>query len=142
MQCPWKSESSSPTVCLGVLRAFSLSLSVKRTGRWTPAGIRVDGSWATLSGSSLYSGNIPLGGGTELAGRGPSGKRRPPSLDQAHSKWKSHGASEKGDLPDSAAGAGVLSLDLTCVSPCSTWWRHRAAVILSHPEKHGYRATK
>lgn len=108
------------------------------TGRWTPAGIRVDRSWATVSRSSLYSRNIPLGGGTGLAGRDPQ-------RSGGHRHWVKHtvrvrGVLEEGGLPDSAVGkrgaGGTLSLDLTCVSPCSTWWDHGGAVILSHPEKH------
>ena len=102
------------------------------------ASIRVDGSWATVSRSSLYSRNISLGGGTGLAGRGPQGN-------SDHRHWVKHtvrvrGALEEGGLPDSAVGkwgaGATLSLDLTCVSPCSTWWEHGGAVILSHPEKH------
>lgn len=108
------------------------------TGRWTPASIRVDRSWATVSRSSLYSRNIPLGGGTGLAGRDPQ-------RSGGHHHWVKHtvrvrGVLEERGLPDSAVGkrgaGGTLSLDLTCVSPCSTWWDHGGAVILSHPEKH------
>lgn len=74
----------------------------------------------------------------DRAGRqGPSGKQRPPSLGHT---VRVRGALEEGGLPDSAVGkwgaGATLSLDLTCVSPCSTWWEHGGAVILSHPEKH------
>lgn len=114
------------------------SLSMEGIGRWAPASIRVDGSWATVSRSSLYSRNIPLGGGTGLAGRGLQGN-------SGHRHWVKHtvrvrGALEEGGLPDSAVGkwgaGATLSLDLICVSPCSTWWERGGAVILSHPEKH------